>query len=318
MPVLKQALFVFTLLLAASFAVTLPTQAAERFKPFVLAWRGNADFTTRVNEVHESLQVAGFQVVADIAPYPEDGYVDELRILVFTSPELKRAAARSEHGGFAAAQRVAITRSGDDIQVTYVNPVYMAHAYRLKGDLSDTAALLALTLGKLETFGSRKGLSKRQLRKYHYTFGMEYFDDPYRLAEYASYADAVRQVEKHLATNAVGVRPVYRIDIPGKEETVIGVTRHGQGERGEKYDDYWIMDNVDFGELHTTAYLPYEIMITGKRVIGLHMRFRMAVHHPDLKMMGKNSFMNIMPSPGAVRDVMTVAVGGKRQKNNGG
>jgi hypothetical protein len=30
------------------------------------------------------------------------------------------------------------------------------------------------------------------------------------------------------------------------------------------------------------------------------MRFRMALHYPDLKMVGENSFMNIMPSPNAI------------------
>ncbi len=307
---MKQTLVTFLLILATALTVNLPTHAAERFKPFVLAWRGNADFAAKVEEVRASLEAAKFQVVADVAPYPEQAYVDDLRILVFTSPELKRMAARSEHGGFAAAERVAITRSGNDIQVSYVNPVYMAYAYRLKSDLADVAAKLDKALGRVETFGSKKGLTKRKLRKYHYTFGMEYFNDPYRLAEYASYTDAIKQVEKNLKTNEVGVRQVYRIDIPGKEETIIGVTRHGEGKKGEKYDDHWIMDNVDFGEVHTTAYLPYEIMITGNKVIGLNMRFRMAVYHPDLKMMGKNSFMNIMPSPGAVRDAMTIAVGG--------
>lgn len=309
---MKQTLVTFILILATLFTATLPAQAAERFKPFVLAWRGNADFAAKVEEVRESLEAAKFQVVADVTPYPEDAYVDDLHILVFTSPQLKRTAARSGHGGFAAAQRVAITRSGNDIQVAYVNPVYIAHAYRLKSDLADVASQLEKALGRVETFGSKKGLTKRKLRKYHYTFGMEYFDNPYQFAEYASYADAVKQVEKNLKTNGVGVRQVYRIDIPGKEETIIGVTRHGEGKKGEKYDDHWIMDNVDFGELHTTAYLPYEIMITGNKVIGLNMRFRMAVLHPDLKMMGKNSFMNIMPSPGAVRDALTSAVGGKR------
>jgi len=51
-------------------------------------------------------------------------------------------------------------------------------------------------------------------------------------------------------------------------------------------------------------------MVTGNLVVALHMRFRMAVHYPDLKMMGENSFMKLMPSPEAIRKALTVAVGG--------
>jgi hypothetical protein len=41
------------------------------------------------------------------------------------------------------------------------------------------------------------------------------------------------------------------------------------------------------------------------------MRFRMALHYPDLKMMGKNSFMQIMPSPKANETAFKAAAGGK-------
>lgn len=311
MHIIRQVLFYILIICSTLFAPTTPAKTEQHFKPFVLAWRGNADFSDKVKEVRSSLQAAKFQLVAEISPYTKDAYVDDARILVFTSPQLKRHAARSRHGGFAVAQRVAITRSGEDIQIAYTNPVYMAHVYRLKSNLASISDRLAGALGKLETFGSEQGLTEQQLRKYHYTFGMEYFDDPYKLAEYASYSDALKQVEKHLAANAVGIRQAYRIDIPGKEETLIGVTRKGSGKKGRYHDDHWIMDNVDFGKLHTTAYLPYEIMITGNRVIGLHMRFRIAAYHPDLKMRGEDSLMNILPGASAAGDAMAVAVGGK-------
>jgi hypothetical protein len=35
------------------------------------------------------------------------------------------------------------------------------------------------------------------------------------------------------------------------------------------------------------------------------------LHNPDLKMMGKNSFMQIMPSPKANETAFKAAVGGK-------
>lgn len=312
MQILKNnAVILYSVIFGALLALTAPAQAAKSFKPFVLAWRGTADFATKVEDTKQSLKAAKFQLVADVSPYPKGAYVDELRVLVFTSSELKRAAARSRHGGFAAAQRVAITRSGNDVQVTYVNPLYIAHAYRLKTDLARVAARLTTSLGSLESFGSEKGLTEHKLRKYHYTFGMEDFNGFYRLAKSASYTAAVTQVEKNLQTNTLGIRQAYRIDIPGKEETIIGVTRQDKGEKGQHYDDRWIMDEIDFGELRTTAYLPYEIMISGNEVIALHVRFRMAVHYPDLKMSGKNSFREAMSASNSVGKALTAAIDGK-------
>ena len=280
-------------------------QAADVYKPFVLASRGPGDMEAKVAEVKEALKGAGFQIVADYEPY------ENAHIVVFTNDALKSVASKSEYGGYAMAQRAAVTKVGDELQVSYVNPVYMAYAYRLKSDLAKTAEALADALGKEQEFGSGKGLTERKLARYHYTFGMEYFTDPYELASYGSHAEAVAAVEKNLASNNVGVRKLYRIDVPGKEETIFGVSMKA-GPDGDQYmDDKFQMGVVDFGELKGTPYLPYEVMITGNRVVAMNMRFRMAVHYPDLKMMGNNSFMKLMPSPEAIRKALTTAVGGK-------
>lgn len=303
-----------TLLIAACALLPFApaAQAAERYKPYVLAWRGTADFDEKVAEVKQQLEDVGFDVVADFDPYEgKRTHVDKARVIVVTTDALKKAVARNEMGGFAAAQRVGVTKVGDDIQVSYYNPTYMAYAYRLDTDLSNTAAALEEALGKVEEFGSEKGLTERKLRKYHYTFGMEYFDDPYVLAKYSSHAKAVAAVEKHLADNDVGIHQVYRIDIPGKQEVLFGVTRNAPTEEDHYYDDGWIMSVVDFEELKMTPYLPYDVMVEGNEVIALHMRFRMAVSRPGLSMMGSNSFMNLMPSPEAIRKALTEAVGGK-------
>lgn len=301
---------VLAVMAVLQFAGPSPSIAAERYKPFVLAWRGQADMEARVSETRKALEGAGYEIVAEFNPYDKDAYVDEVRILVFTSSGLKRVAAMTEYGGFAAAQRVAITKSGDDIQVAYVNPVYLTYAYRLDKSMLKEAVAIMRALGRIETFGSKKGLTERKLKKYHYTFGMEYFDDVYELAGFGSHAEALSAVRKSLAKNDAGVRELYRIDIPGKDVSVIGVSRKSVSEDTRHMDDQWIMTNVDFNELKGVAYLPYQVMVTGGRVVALHMRFRMAVHFPDLKMMGENSFMNLMPSPAAIEKALTQGVGG--------
>ena len=284
--------------------VVSSVQAADVFRPFILASRGPGDLDAKVTEVKDALTGAGFEVVGDYVPS------DNAHVVIFTNDALKKVATKSEFGGFSVAQRAAVTKVGNELQVSYVNPVYMAHAYRLKSDLANTAEALAKALGNMQDFGSEKGLSERKLNKYHYTFGMEYFNDPYELMSYGSHQEAIKAVERNLASNKVGIRQLYRIDIPGKEETIIGVSMTSPPDGDQYYDDKFQMGIVDFNELKGTPYLPYEIMIIGNRVIALHMRFRMAVYYPDLKMMGDNSFMKLMPSPEAIRKALTVAVGG--------
>ena len=284
-------------------------QAAEKFKPFVLASQGPGDFDAKVRETRDALSAAGFEIIGEYTPY-EDSFVDNAHVIIVTNDELKKAAAMSEYGGFAAPWRVAVTKVGDDIQVAYANPVYIANAYRLKTDLSGVTDGLRKAIGAQQSFGSKKGLTKRKLRKYHYTFGMEYFDDVYELAEYGSHQQAVDALSKNLVAGVAGVTEVYRLDL-GNNVTVFGVARKAPEGGDEHMDENWIMTNVDFTELKGTAYLPYEILVDGNKVVALHMRFRMAVHYPDLKMMGQNSFMNIMPSPKATEVALTAAAGGK-------
>ncbi len=279
--------------------------AADKFKPFVLAYRGAGDFSAKVEETKQALTTAGFEMVGEYAPF------DGAHVLIFTNGELKTVASKSEYGGFAAPWRAAITKSGDEVQVAYVNPRYLAYAYRLDDELANISSALEGALGSMEVFGSKDGLSQRKLNKYNYTFGMEYFNDPYELAEYGSHAEAVAAVKSNLASNSVGIRELYQLEIPGKQEVIFGVSMNAPSADVEDMDDKHQMDIVDFEELRKVAYLPYEIMVTENRVVALHMRFRMAVHFPDLKMMGANSFMKLMSSPEAIRKALTLAVGGE-------
>lgn len=283
-------------------------QAVEKFRPFVLASKGTGDFDAKVQATRSALTGAGFEIVGEYSPYANT-FVDNAHVIIVTNDELKKAASATKYGGFAAPWRVSITQVGDEIQVAYANPQYIANAYRLKADLNGVSQALAKALGAEDTFGSAKGLSARKLRKYHYTFGMEYFDDLYKLAEYGSHKQAVAALEKNLAAGVAGVTKVYRLDL-SSDVTIFGVARKAPTEEQMDMDEKHIMGVVDFDDLKGTAYLPYEIMVDGNDVVALHMRFRMAVHYPDLKMMGKNSFMNIMPSPNAIQDALTQVAGG--------
>jgi len=273
-----------------------------RLKPFVLASKGAGTIAEKTDQAKTALIAGGFTVVGDYSPYAG------AEILIVTNDELKKNAAESDHGGFGAIQRVAITKVNDEIQVSYTNPVYMANAYRMKGDLSDVSTKLATALGKVEEFGSARGMTASQLRKYHYMFGMEYFNEPSLLAEYPSYEEAVKSVDAKLSSNKNGVSKVYRVDIPGKQETVFGVAMKDVAGADQYMDDRFIMKVIDFHDLRSTAHLPYEVLVSGNKVYALYARFRIAINFPDLSMMGTHSFMDIMKTPNAIRDVLQKTV----------
>ncbi|HQT27076.1 MAG TPA: hypothetical protein PLK99_10880, partial [Burkholderiales bacterium] len=103
-------------------------------KPFVLGSKGPGDLNGKVDATKKELASQGFVLAGSYSPYPDTV------ILVVTNDELKKNAAQSDMGGFGAMERVSVVKSGGDIQVSYMNPVYMANAYRMKGDLSGVAS----------------------------------------------------------------------------------------------------------------------------------------------------------------------------------
>ncbi len=280
----------------------------EVLKPFILGSKSSGTVAEKADVAKTALTNNGFTVVGTYSPYPN------ATILIVTNDELKRNAAQSEHGGFGAMQRVSVTKVKEEVQVAYTSPVYMANVLRMKGDLKAVETKLETALGKVEDFGA-KGLTARQLRKYHYTVGMEYFDEPSLLAEHGSYEEAIKAVEAGLAAGKAGVTKVYRIDIPGKKEAVFGVAMKG-GDANKFNDDKYIMNEIDFKDLKATAHLPYEMLVSGNKIYALYARFRIAESFPDLSMMGKNSFMSIMKSPEAIRKALLQAAGGKEEEKS--
>ena len=296
-----------TLSIAAAAVIgmaSMVANAAGEMKPFILASTGTGAVADKVADVKKSLTDNGFEVAGEYSPY------ENAHIIIVTNSTLKKVAGSHERGGYTAGQRVAITKVGDQVQTSYTNPAYMAAAYHVKGDISPVTDSLKKALGSVKEFGPEEGLSEDDIAGYHYTFGMEYFDEPYDLASYNSYEEAVAAVEKGLAEGAGGATKVYRIDIPGKKQTLFGVALSSESTGNKYMDDNFIMSEIDFKELRSTAHLPYDILVTDDTVEALHARFRIAINFPDLSMMGANSFMNIMPSPDAIRDSLTQAAGG--------
>ncbi len=288
-------------------ALVLSTASiAAQIMPFVLASSSDGEVADKIVNVKQALKKNGFEVAGDYAPYKD------AHIIVVTNGVLKKAAASHSRAGYVAAQRVSITKVSGKVQIAYTNPEYMAAAYRIDTDVTAVSAALKKALGSVKAYGPDEGLSKEDLNEYHYTFGMEYFDEPNELASYKSHNKAVAVVEKNLAARAGDIFKVYRIDIPGTKQTLIGVGMKSAKKGGNKYmDDQFVMSEIDFKETRSTAHLPYEMLVNGGEIEGLNSRFRIAMNFPDLSMMGSNSFMNIMASPDAIRDAMIKAAGGE-------
>ena len=287
---------------AALFALVLSTaslSAAEtKYKPFILAQdNASGDMADIVNTVKTKLTGQGFEIAGQYSPYADT------TILVVTSDQLRQHASQSEFGVFGAIQRVSITKTGSGTQVSYTNPIYMAYVYRMKSDLSDVKAQLVAALGQQQEYGSEQGLTADDLQDYHYKMFMPYFYDRLELGDYDSQQAAIEKVESLLATKKGGTAKVYRVDLPGKEETIIGVSLAGP-KNNDCSGDHYIMSRIDFKPVKSSAHLPYEIIISKGNVYALYAEFRIAINFPDLSMIGSNSFASIMCAPSAIEEAL--------------
>ncbi|HYA37013.1 MAG TPA: hypothetical protein VEI74_01900 [Candidatus Methylomirabilis sp.] len=297
-------LFAFLLLLAT------PAVQAQAFKPFIMGDTPPGDLKQVAENVKSKLTLQGFEIVGAYSPYPD------AVVICATNHELKTIAAKVPNGGFGVAQRVAVTDVKGKIQVSYVNPAYLGTAYGM-GKLENISAKLKAALGAVKPFGAEKGIPEEKLGPgvYRYAMMMPYFNDIDVYMEHKDYKTAVETVEKNLAAGVGGTKKVYRIDLPGKPVSVFGVAiPKGDGvNKGNKDTDKEIMDIVDFGDLKHTAYLPYEIMVDGNRVIALRARYRIALNFPDTKMYGEHGFTKIMTAPWGIQLALEAVAGFKRE-----
>ena len=262
--------------------------AASSYKPFVLAKLTKGSQAMVLKSVKDELLKGGFEIVGEYSPY------EGTNIVIITNDILKENAKNSKFGAYGAAQRVSVTKVNKEIQVAFTNPSYMAYAYKMKSNLSDVKESLQKSLGFVKEYGIKKGLKSKDLKKYHYMAMMPYFKDHKLLAKYDNFSTAINAVEANLKAKKGGVSKVYRIDIPGKNETVFGVAMTKKLSNDKK-----IMSKIDKGSIKSSAHLPYEIIVSEGSVYTLHGKFRIALNFPDLTM---GTFMKIKSAPGDIFD----------------
>lgn len=265
-----------------TICLAINTSAETLYQPYTVA-------KAKSSEVISSLKANGFEIAGEYSPY------EGTKIIVITSKELQMEAAKSDKGGYGAIMRIAITTN----LVSYTTPAYWANAYRMESELTSVANNLNKALGKENTFGSKKGLTKKKLRKYHYMKMMPYFDDQVKLGEFSSYQDATQAIEAALKIEKNGLKKVYQVNIPGKDETVFGFNMASN----KKITDKSVMSvlNKFTGTPEHAAFLPYEILVSGKTIYMLHGKFRIALSFPDLSM---GQFMKIRNAPSDIKNAV--------------
>ena len=293
-----------SLVLLVSLLIAGPVSAESTYQPFVLASINETGLEEQTQATMSALEQAGFKVAGHYSP------LEDTNVIVVTSPNLTAVAALSDRGGYGAGQRVSVSLRNGKTEVTFINPLYIKHAYRMGGDLLSVYDQLTKALGHMEEFGAEKKMTAKKLAKYHYMVTMPHFDDPSELGSFESHEAAIAAVEKGLAVEGDSLTQVYRIDIPGKDQTVFGVGMKATSDAKEEVDidATHQMAIVDFEGYSKAAYFPYEVLVNGSDVEALHMRFRMAVHFPDLSMTGEHGFTKLMSAPGATEDALEAMV----------
>ncbi|KAA3619597.1 MAG: hypothetical protein DWQ05_02410 [Calditrichaeota bacterium] len=294
---MKKALLLLLVILFTSIAVNSLTAGDDelRLKPYILGSKTVGNFDEIVAATKEKLSSGNFEIAGEYTPY------DSAVVIVVTNEELKTLAAGSKNGGFGAMARVSVTQVDEEVQVSYLNMDYIFHLYRMNGSMDNISKQLELVLGMEMDYGSKDGLKVKKLRNYHYMFAMPYFNDLEELGKYDSHEQALQAVEQGFIDKSDDALKVYRIDIPGKEETLFGVgIKTGDG------GDAHVMNVVDKLEVRATAHLPYELLVSGKKVYALKGRFRIAASFPDLSM---GTFMKIRSAPGSIKDVLKSIAG---------
>lgn len=274
----------------------------QQLKPYIMGAQSSEGLEVAREKTSVALVEAGFTILGDYQPA-----MDETRwVYVVNTPEMIEAIQEfGELTGFAAALRVGLTVEGGLVNISYTDPIYLGNAYFQKNYSEVESKFTAVqkkmmkamsTLGtvKNEPFGIEESMTAKEVGKYHYMFGMEYFDDVVELTEFSRYSVGKSIIESKLSKGG-DTQLVYSYEIPGKELKIYGVGL--SGSTGEEH----FLPIIDIGSPKHTAFLPYEILLMGNTAVMMHGRYRIALAFPDLTM---TTFSKIMSTPGDIEDLM--------------
>jgi len=255
--------------------------------------------------VENKLKGGGFKVIGKYFPKTLTGY----GVVIATDEAMLDAVgAAGGHAVLGAAIRVGVKADGS---VAYTNPDYWYRAYFRKDFDKREEAVKALQARLQDALGAGKGQGGDEppgnLVNYRYMIGMERLDSyKSKLADYGSFAEALKTVRENLAKGVGKTAKVYEIVMPDRKLAVFGVAMNDSGFS----DGEWI-SKIDMQ--NNIAGLPYEIYVVDNVVNAPHGRFRIALAFPDV---GMGQFMRISSLPNAIVETMS-AVAGAEKKSSG-
>ena len=284
----------------------LSSSWSQGLKPYIHGANSDQPREIIAQQLKEKLNANGFQVIGEYSPAADDNRL----LLVITSKLLLDAVSEiGNYSAFAAVLRIAITYEDNINKISYMNPMYWGNAYyqqhfvKMERRFWEITQRLANSMVDIVEpvdihFGSERGLSPRDLQKYHYMFGMEYFEDRVDLNSFTNFTTAVKTIDANLEAGVPNLDLVYSLKIPGKNLKLYGIGL--SGELGESH----FLPIIDKTSPQHTAFLPYEFLVIDNNVVMLHGRYRIALSFPDLSMM---TFGKIMSTPGDIEKLMRSA-----------
>ncbi len=278
-------------------ACALASFAAFALQPYLSADKvAGGSLKTAMTATEQKLTAAGFTVIGRHTP---TGLPDFGTIVVADGG---LTAAVAQIGGSAIIGlpiRVGVKADGT---VSYMNPEYWERAYLRKDyDKAEAAvkavsAKLGKTLGAGSAFGGE--VKPDALAKYHFMFGMEYFDERNELRDFGNFDEAVKTVQANLAKGVAHTAKVYEFVMPEKKIAVFGVAMNDPGN-GEG----WWVNKI--GPDHIAA-MPWEIFIVNGKVMGLYGRYRTALAWPSLSL---GQVMGIVRHPDTTAAMLKAVAG---------
>ena len=255
--------------------------------------------------VEGKLKNEGFKVVGKYFPKGLPG----AGVLVVTDDAmLNEVGSVGGHAILGAAMRVGVKADGS---VAYTNPDYWYRAYFRRSFEKKEDAVKELQTRLQSALGVGKGQGGDEpasaLINYRYMIGMERLDSyKNKLAEFGSFAEAVKTVRDNLAKGTAKTAKIYEVVLPDRKLAVFGVAMNDS----ETGDGEWLK-RIDMQ--NNVAGLPYEIYVVDKNVESPHGRFRIALAFPDV---GMGQFMRISSLPSIIIETMS-SVAGADKKSNG-
>ena len=254
--------------------------------------------------VESKLKSGGFKVVGKYFPKSLAGY----GVVIATDEAmLNEVGSVGKQAVLGAAIRVGVKADGS---VAYTNPDYWYRAYFRKSFATKEPAVKALQARLQDALGAGKGQggdeAASNLTNYRYMIGMERLDSPKnKMAEYGSFAEALKVVRENLAKGVGKTAKVYEVVMPDRKLAVFGVAMtdaaNNDGEWIKRID---MQDNI--------AGLPYEIYVINTEVGAPHGRFRIALAFPDV---GMGQFMRISTLPNAIIETMSAVAGAEKKSS---